>query len=938
MNFKSVIWAFFSLVLLSGMAVAQEGFYSITRSSTPFISGLSDVEIPLATQPLGPNERSVLINLLDKVSHPSFRANEMTYSFGQSSNGVISCRVEARFVFACEAPKKTGTETMTILVQTPDRTFDVARFNVIVRPTGTVIVQPQSGVPAQQMSQVIVCSVDSARNITCTSSGGTQAGAGNIVIRFEGPGITAQPVTAVFAHQNTPPIFSSIPEKNLRDNEGAATRIIDLWAYASDNEDVDKSRLTFTIPSQSSFSTLNCFIDAGRYVSCDAPSRGRTGTNTLTIQVRDSQGATATQTGNITVFSASRGTGNTAPTLSNLPIIRVSENAGYRSELVDLWDYAFDREDPDSSLDFRVTRQSDTSLVFCRVTDNRFLECEPPRRNTTGLSIVSVEVEDRGGASDSDSFDVEVGPGTGSCGSISVETRAIRVDSNEKRRVSLELRNSSYNDFLVDDVDVSESSQYIGVRNITFDRVVEARTNARLEFEVETFNYSGSREATVTIDVRGEFVDGGRCRFSDARSNTLRVLIDGGGGTNIIYSDGRARTRYSDGTTIYSDGRNIVYNTPYPAISTCNDVSIRATDVSVPENSTRTKTITVRNDSSRTFYIDNVYLSEASAYFDAELDRKPGRVLPGSSEDIVVSISAKSVNVNRAGHATISVAGNLSDSTYCSSSRLYTDLRINVRDEGSAVGGDRSYGDGYSGTQGLPITIEFSEGSLAMKAGEAKNLKVSIANSGSRVQCVDLSTSGTRVFEARLSQERVCVEPDSKESITISIRATNPGSGSVQLTASYAGTSKSEFLSIEVVEGAIQQPEVTVITKPGKENNYAIELVNAGQDITSATISVSAPEGIAFESVSKQLWRKGETVKLEGKVGEKLEGRASITVKVAAGSYTKEFPLEIEVPKKAVQPEATGLAGLATTTGVVVVFLVVLGLAVIGVVSLVSRK
>src|SRR3989344_3074426 len=85
-----------------------------------------------------------------------------------------------------------------------------------------------------------------------------------------------------------PPVFSNIPDQFLDKDDDFHNNIIDLWAFASDDEDSD-DELRFSI-SQSDNDFINCYIDNRRFIDCTVIDEDEAGTVTLTVEVTDTDG------------------------------------------------------------------------------------------------------------------------------------------------------------------------------------------------------------------------------------------------------------------------------------------------------------------------------------------------------------------------------------------------------------------------------------------------------------------------------------------------------------------------------------------------------------------------------------------------------------------------------------------------------------------------
>ncbi|MBN2389164.1 MAG: S8 family serine peptidase, partial [Anaerolineae bacterium] len=210
-----------------------------------------------------------------------------------------------------------------------------------------------------------------------------------------GPQPYALIASGVFTTANTPPMIDGLPDQMLEPGE-SKNDAIDLWAYASDDADVDAA-LTFTI-TNSPPPTLGVTIDGNRHIDIN-PTGSFTGTFPVVVEVMDTGGLTDTDSFDITFAEIV----NTPPTLSGLPD-QTLEPAASKNNAIDLWAYASDDLDASSALTFTITN-SPPLTVGVTIDINRYIDINPTG-SFTGTFPVVVEVMDTGGLTDTDSFDI----------------------------------------------------------------------------------------------------------------------------------------------------------------------------------------------------------------------------------------------------------------------------------------------------------------------------------------------------------------------------------------------------------------------------------------------------------------------------------------------------------------------------------------------------
>jgi len=99
---------------------------------------------------------------------------------------------------------------------------------------------------------------------------------------------------------------------------------------------------------------------------------------------------------------------NEPPVLSGIPDKQTDENTAPPANWVDLYPYASDVEDPDTSLTFSIVSQTNSALINCYISSNRYLSCNKPALNQNGFSDVIVKVIDTKGASATDTARIVV--------------------------------------------------------------------------------------------------------------------------------------------------------------------------------------------------------------------------------------------------------------------------------------------------------------------------------------------------------------------------------------------------------------------------------------------------------------------------------------------------------------------------------------------------
>ncbi|HJW97403.1 MAG TPA: hypothetical protein VJ485_04545, partial [archaeon] len=206
--------------------------------------------------------------------------------------------------------------------------------------------------------------------------------------------------TSTSCYPNNPPTIAGLPDFTV--TVGQTIPVLDLYMYASDAEDYD-SELLFSIESQSNTPAIVCSVTPDAYLTCGTAQAA--GYSDITVKVTDTEGLSSTDIFRITV----QGTQppqpvNTPPMISGIPDYAI--NVGEAMPSIDLFGYAFDQQNPDSSLIFSIDSQSDGSVASCSIASNRYVQCGAGK--SPGFSDIIIRVTDTGGLSDTDIFRITV--------------------------------------------------------------------------------------------------------------------------------------------------------------------------------------------------------------------------------------------------------------------------------------------------------------------------------------------------------------------------------------------------------------------------------------------------------------------------------------------------------------------------------------------------
>ena len=133
---------------------------------------------------------------------------------------------------------------------------------------------------------------------------------------------------------------------------------------------------------------------------------------------------------------------NSPPALAGLPDITVVANSGLNNNLVNLPLFGSDPDQDSSTLTYRVSGNSNPTVVTCAVDGNNFLDCTP-QQDQAGISLITIEVSD-GGLAAADTLSLTI------LGMANVSTLecfdTVVVDNNQSCSVFVETFNRPLGD------------------------------------------------------------------------------------------------------------------------------------------------------------------------------------------------------------------------------------------------------------------------------------------------------------------------------------------------------------------------------------------------------------------------------------------------------------------------------------------------------------
>ncbi|HIH09382.1 MAG TPA: hypothetical protein HA254_01805 [Candidatus Diapherotrites archaeon] len=869
-----------------------------------------------------------LIDLWEYATDDHNEPENLAYDFQTTPTSIITCIIANNRFFTCQTPTAAGVQNFNFIVTDSSGLSSTEAFTLTV-VDGTT---PQNNPPAisglpdidfvlggqpnqssidlhnytldldepdeelffniePDASTIVSCELASNRYVNCTNP--LQTGTDTFtVIVTDSNGASAQDTFSVTVRANgtnAAPVIASIPDADINQGNGNR-RVVNLYDYVSDDHDQD-GQLVFSPITQNNSSIINCFLDSGQFIYCGTASTSGAGINTLSFTVTDRNGLSGTGQMRVNVIVPQPG--NTGPVLSvpDRQILTGSQN----QQVADLWAYESDDHDSDGALQYTIQSQSNTAVVFCEITQNRHVECDT-RSSGTGSSTIVVEARDSGGLSGTDPFVVTVTDNpSGVCSDIELSSSArYYMSENSGMTVGIDIANESAQEFEITSVQVTDDSQYLTIGGANYGQFIGADESGSIDIEIDSENVSTQRDATVNVKVRGHFTGGNSCNLNDiTRSFAVTIYNDNGSG----------------------NGGNPV----------CDDITIETSSFTVNENSTATRTLTLRNGSERTFTVNSLSVVENSSRLSVSVNSKPGTIAANNDADAILRIQAFSVGSTTTDDAQISVAGRFSNGATCSLSSIRRDVPITVTNNGGS-------GNGNSGS----VELSISSSALSVQSGQSITTQAVIRNNTGSRQCFDVTTSGNSVFSVTPSSQSVCIENGGSSTLSFVVQGDSEGTSSITIRAQYGSTTISESVSVNVSSGSTfgQQASPQISASTDSANSRAI-LQNIGNDLTNVELTMSGlPASVQVKPVYKEVWKKNESIELEPLNGS-FDGNFSALLRVESDQGVRSIPLIINAATG--QQGPSGLVSLVTTLGTALGLLIVVILAIIGILS-VARK
>ncbi|MBN2127474.1 MAG: hypothetical protein JW703_03740 [Candidatus Diapherotrites archaeon] len=652
---------------------------------------------------------------------------------------------------------------------------------------------------------------------------------------------------------------------------------------------------------------------------------------------------------------------NNSPELSSLPNVYIRENAGYSSNLIDLWNYAFDEEDSDSELSFRITNQSNSGLIYCRIQSNRWFECDAPSSNRTGTNYVTIEVKDTGNLTDSETVRVEVYGSSPYNEAPEINLPSYwEIDSDEDYE-KLDLypyisddEDSDYElDLSIDDesnTDVvnchisedrylycypyEQGYSYVKIRVEDSDglsdtdsikiMVDEDYGTNDLELNLPTSWEMNEDDSTRTLDLMDYTSYSGNDNeitytiTKETNTGDVDCYISGDylkcNPKNEGYSYVTVKA-YADGETDY-DTIKVIVEAEGSSSSDCADIYIKTYSVTVKEGNTEYAEFELQNNSSKTFYVSEIKAYDNLSWITSSTYSTPKSVSGNKDISFKVKLKANSVTATKTGTAYIKLTGHYSGKSTCTKTVNYSVKVTNTGTEYEEE--EEEFGEETFDPSIAEVKLE--KKAITLNKGESETIDLFVKNNSNTSECFDLSTSTTSVkIKAELTDESFCLSKGQKENLALRVLAdtdTEAGWYSVTLTTEFDNKLDKQSISVYVrgtsTDKPIEEiPEIKLIQFPSevtfgeeteKELNFTIE--NSGETTANNVLIAltDLPDGISFEPVIVSFIAGNNARTVNGTLmvsNEAIAGEVTALIEVIHGNQTITKEMKIIVAEKA---------------------------------------
>ncbi|MDO8538165.1 MAG: DUF6049 family protein [archaeon] len=284
-------------------------------------------------------------------------------------------------------------------------------------------------------------------------------------------------------------------------------------------------------------------------------------------------------------------------------------------------------------------------------------------QNATGFVKISGEFANGRTCSFSDigteSFPIRVlnsgDSGSGTCSSIDLRLTNVTIDEDSTDTFDFTIDNPTDSTFIVDNIDLVESSQYFDVEEVFHDSFINQFDDGQLRIRVNSNAISGDRTGTVSVRVTGRFSGGDSCTASEVGIESFTVNVEEGSNN-----------------------------------AACTDIKINTRNVSIDEDSTDFQTFTISNRNDSRFILTDVQaVSNNSALVDVDVDSFDEISDNDDASNVELRFNSSNVSSNKSTTAYLKATGYFENGQTCSFSSIaqpvYTITVRNTDDSDGSV-------------------------------------------------------------------------------------------------------------------------------------------------------------------------------------------------------------------------------------------------------------
>ncbi len=228
---------------------------------------------------------------------------------------------------------------------------------------------------------------------------------------------------------------------------------------------------------------------------------------------------------------------------------------------------------------------------------------------------------------------------TPTCSKLSIRGDSIIITENASKSQSFYVVNDSDDDFLISDIRLNESDPDFAVQLVSSESKAPAGGKALIQIRATTGTFGANKNTKFEIEVRGEFENGTVCSFADVDKEIQVELV-----------------------------KSVPDNNP----AICKAVSIDSHPVMVQGGSTISDYFFVKNNASKTFFIDSLRVfdeSEAVFVHETVFD---AFALSGDKAKVFFGVSGQRVSSPQTTTGFAQVSGHFSDGSTCSFNAIGT--------------------------------------------------------------------------------------------------------------------------------------------------------------------------------------------------------------------------------------------------------------------------